>query len=66
MGGLLAADSIHEFIHTRPDVNAPLWPNIIACLAFDTPVRIPRSVPSEFDSVFVVSRSQPRHVQALC
>jgi hypothetical protein len=38
MGGLLAADSIYEFIHTRPDVNAPLWPNIIACLAFDTPV----------------------------
>lgn len=38
MGGLLAADSINAFIHTRPDVNAPLWPNIIACLAFDTPV----------------------------
>ena len=39
MGGLLAADSLYEFIHSRPDVNAPLWPNIIACLAFDTPVR---------------------------
>lgn len=39
MGGLLAADSVYEFIHTRSDVNAPLWPNIIACLAFDTPVR---------------------------
>jgi hypothetical protein len=38
MGGLLAADSIKEFIHTRPDIHAPLWPNIIACLAFDTPV----------------------------
>jgi hypothetical protein len=38
MGGLLAADAVYEFIHTRPDVNAPLWPNIIACLAFDTPV----------------------------
>ncbi|KAI0284299.1 hypothetical protein BGY98DRAFT_948864 [Russula aff. rugulosa BPL654] len=37
MGGLLAADSIREFIHTRPDIHAPLWPNIIACLAFDTP-----------------------------
>ncbi|KAN0126899.1 hypothetical protein V8E52_000539 [Russula decolorans] len=37
MGGLLAADSIKEFIHTRPDIHAPLWPNIIACLAFDTP-----------------------------
>jgi len=38
MGGLLAADSIYEFIHTRPDTNAPLWPNVVACLAFDTPV----------------------------
>ncbi|KAI9507555.1 hypothetical protein F5148DRAFT_1203927 [Russula earlei] len=37
MGGLLAADSIYAFIHTRPDATAPLWPNIIACLAFDTP-----------------------------
>jgi hypothetical protein len=38
MGGLLAADSLKEFINTRPDIHAPLWPNIIACLAFDTPV----------------------------
>ncbi|KAI9466936.1 hypothetical protein BJY52DRAFT_1110271 [Lactarius psammicola] len=37
MGGLLAADSIYEFIHTRPDTDAPLWPNVVACLAFDTP-----------------------------
>ncbi|KAI0307238.1 hypothetical protein B0F90DRAFT_1814020 [Multifurca ochricompacta] len=37
MGGLLAADSIYEFVRTRPNENAPLWPNIIACLAFDTP-----------------------------
>ncbi|THH05910.1 hypothetical protein EW146_g9773, partial [Bondarzewia mesenterica] len=37
MGGLLAADSLLEFINTRPDTRAPLWPNIIACLAFDTP-----------------------------
>jgi hypothetical protein len=37
MGGLLAADSLDAFINTRPDINAPLWPNIIACLAFDTP-----------------------------
>lgn len=37
MGGLLAADSIYAFIHTRPDTDAPLWPNVVACLAFDTP-----------------------------
>ena len=38
MGGLLAADSVYAFIHTRPDTDAPLWPNVVACLAFDTPV----------------------------
>jgi hypothetical protein len=38
MGGLLAADSVYAFIHTRPDADAPLWPNVVACLAFDTPV----------------------------
>lgn len=37
MGGLLAADSLIEFVRTRPDTMAPLWPNIVACLAFDTP-----------------------------
>jgi len=37
MGGLLAADALIEFVQTRPDQSAPLWPNIIACLAFDTP-----------------------------
>lgn len=37
MGGLLVADSVYEFIHTRPDTDAPLWPNVVACLAFDTP-----------------------------
>ncbi|KIJ20310.1 hypothetical protein PAXINDRAFT_7558 [Paxillus involutus ATCC 200175] len=37
MGGLLAADSLLEFINTRPDKSAPLWPRIIACIAFDTP-----------------------------
>ncbi|KAI0065903.1 hypothetical protein BV25DRAFT_1797809 [Artomyces pyxidatus] len=37
MGGLLAADSLLAFLDTRPDPQAPLWPNIIACLAFDTP-----------------------------
>lgn len=43
MGGLLVADSIYEFIHTRPDTDAPLWPNVVACLAFDTPVLPPSS-----------------------
>ncbi|PCH41511.1 hypothetical protein WOLCODRAFT_69898 [Wolfiporia cocos MD-104 SS10] len=37
MGGLLAADALIEFVRTRPDQGAPLWPNIIGCLAFDTP-----------------------------
>ncbi|EKM59798.1 uncharacterized protein PHACADRAFT_206021 [Phanerochaete carnosa HHB-10118-sp] len=37
MGGLLAADALIEFVRTRPDQSAPLWPNIVACLAFDTP-----------------------------
>ncbi|RXW25318.1 hypothetical protein EST38_g640 [Candolleomyces aberdarensis] len=37
MGGLLAADSLREFVGSRPDEKSPLWPRIIACLAFDTP-----------------------------
>ncbi|KAL0573967.1 hypothetical protein V5O48_007982 [Marasmius crinis-equi] len=37
MGGLLAVDSVLEFVKTRPDPQAPIWPNIIACIAFDTP-----------------------------
>jgi len=41
MGGILAADSIYAFIDSRPDVKAPLWPDVIACLAFDTPVCVP-------------------------
>ncbi|KAI0682902.1 hypothetical protein BC835DRAFT_1531179 [Cytidiella melzeri] len=40
MGGLLAADALIEFVRTRADPTAPLWPNIVACLAFDTPVRL--------------------------
>ncbi|KAL1747652.1 hypothetical protein HDZ31DRAFT_80229 [Schizophyllum fasciatum] len=37
MGGILAADTLQEFIQTRPDQSAPLWPKIIAVVAFDTP-----------------------------
>ncbi|KAA1466770.1 hypothetical protein DENSPDRAFT_812059 [Dentipellis sp. KUC8613] len=37
MGGLLAADSLLAFANTRPDRSAPLWPHIIACIAYDTP-----------------------------
>ncbi|KAF8557019.1 hypothetical protein OG21DRAFT_1596149 [Imleria badia] len=37
MGGLLASDALLEFIKSRPDRDAPLWPRIIACIAFDTP-----------------------------
>lgn len=38
MGGLLAADALVQFVQSRPDTEAPLWPRIVACLAFDTPV----------------------------
>ncbi|KAH7097445.1 hypothetical protein BKA62DRAFT_774251 [Auriculariales sp. MPI-PUGE-AT-0066] len=37
MGGLLAADTLIAFFNSRVDAAAPLWPNIIACIAFDTP-----------------------------
>ncbi|KAH7887603.1 hypothetical protein F5I97DRAFT_1951604 [Phlebopus sp. FC_14] len=37
MGGLLAADALLDFLNSRPDGDAPLWPRIIACIAFDTP-----------------------------
>ncbi|KAJ7180281.1 hypothetical protein C8R43DRAFT_1084241 [Mycena crocata] len=37
MGGLLAADTLQEFAKGRPDAQAPLWPKIVACIAFDTP-----------------------------
>jgi len=37
MGGLLAADTLREFVKTRPDKDAPLWPRIVACISFDTP-----------------------------
>ncbi len=39
MGGILAADTLREFVKTKPDQRAPLWPKIIACIAYDTPVR---------------------------
>ena len=38
MGGLVAADTIIGMANNRPDSSAPLWPRIIACIAFDTPV----------------------------
>ncbi|CCM04049.1 uncharacterized protein FIBRA_06208 [Fibroporia radiculosa] len=37
MGGLLAADAVIEFVQTRPDQSAPLWPRIVSCIALDTP-----------------------------
>ncbi|KAJ7590785.1 hypothetical protein C8J56DRAFT_1134585 [Mycena floridula] len=37
MGGLLAADTLREFVSSRPDSTAPLWPKIIALVSFDTP-----------------------------
>ena len=39
MGGLLAADTLRAFVQSRPDKTAPLWPKIVALVAFDTPVR---------------------------
>jgi hypothetical protein len=40
MGGLVAADALLAISNSRPDKEAPLWPRIIACIAFDTPVRM--------------------------
>ncbi|KAK0191145.1 hypothetical protein F5146DRAFT_930000 [Armillaria mellea] len=37
MGGILTADTLREFVKTKPDQRAPLWPKIIACIAYDTP-----------------------------
>lgn len=37
MGGLLAADTLLAIANSRPDKEAPFWPRIIACIAFDTP-----------------------------
>ncbi|KAH8118775.1 hypothetical protein DFH11DRAFT_699520 [Phellopilus nigrolimitatus] len=37
MGGLVAADTLIGMVTSRPDKEAPLWPKIIACIAFDTP-----------------------------
>ncbi|KZV75091.1 hypothetical protein PENSPDRAFT_647370 [Peniophora sp. CONT] len=37
MGGLLVADTLLAIIHNRVDPSAPVWPHIIAILAFDTP-----------------------------
>ncbi|KAI0033340.1 hypothetical protein K488DRAFT_77953 [Vararia minispora EC-137] len=37
MGGLLIADTLLAIVSNRTHQEAPLWPNIIACLAFDTP-----------------------------
>ncbi len=69
MGGLLAADSIYAFIHTRPDTDAPLWPNVVACLAFDTPV-LPLSSAGNSavflkNFIFEVSGSPPSSFQKL-
>jgi hypothetical protein len=68
MGGLLVADSVYEFIHTRPDTDAPLWPNVVACLAFDTPV-LPLSsagISALLIKHLEVSGSPPSCLQKLC
>jgi hypothetical protein len=38
MGGLLIADTLRQMADARVDKAAPLWPKIIALIAFDTPV----------------------------
>ena len=38
MGGLVAADTLINLSKSRKGGD-PIWPRIIACLAFDTPVR---------------------------
>ena len=38
MGGLLAADTLREFANSCQDKD-PLWPKVIACIGYDTPVR---------------------------
>jgi hypothetical protein len=40
MGGLLAADTLLAIVNNRVDKQAPVWPKVIACIAFDTPVCI--------------------------
>ncbi|KAG8768441.1 hypothetical protein FRC12_005563, partial [Ceratobasidium sp. 428] len=37
MGGLIAADALLSIARWRPEKNAPLWPWIVGCIAFDTP-----------------------------
>ncbi|KLO07920.1 hypothetical protein SCHPADRAFT_894280 [Schizopora paradoxa] len=37
MGGLVAADTLIALYKSRPDDDAPLWPRIIGCIAYDTP-----------------------------
>lgn len=55
MGGLLAADTLREFVNSRPDAKAPLWPKIIACIAFDTPVNSSVCISAiELNSVIVL------------
>src|ERR1700712_1339878 len=37
MGGLLIADATLAIADSRLEKTSPLWPRIIACIAFDTP-----------------------------
>lgn len=37
MGGLLIADAVLALANSRAEKSAPLWPRVIACIAFDTP-----------------------------
>jgi hypothetical protein len=39
MGGLLLADAIISIKAHAADPGAPLWPRVVALIAFDTPVR---------------------------
>jgi hypothetical protein len=47
MGGLLAADTILELVRPhREGKAASIWPTVVACVAFDTPVSCCYNYPS--------------------
>lgn len=65
MGGLLAADALIQFVQCRPDADAPLWPRIIACLSYDTPVwPNPRLPLPRLNVVLAVPGIAPSRIQA--
>lgn len=74
MGGLVISDALSS-VQLAHNNDGPLWPRIIAVLAFDTPVRTSVSVGLHLIAVYlipisnrhsngtIVPRSTPQHVQ---